>query len=158
MLKKLATAVAVAAALALAACGTINNGAKAAGVDVTFANVYESAVKFQDKAYVTIRLYEATLDAAIFACDTSVNPDATKTPKEVCQTAAATADKLSPAVESAAHAIGTYVYVDGKVTELMASGKPVPAELLAAASEAFYKAQTEWNDVAGPIESYIGKK
>ena len=157
MFKKLAIAAAAGLTLALAGCSAISGGAQKAGVEVEFVNPYAGVSGFADSAYVTIRLYEATLDAAIFACDVEANPAAAKTPDEVCIKAADAAEKLSPAVEVAAHSIGTYVYLDAKVNELMADGKVVPAELLQAASEAFYKAKTEWGAIEEDVKQFNGK-
>lgn len=157
MFKKFAIAAAAGLTLALAGCSVISGGAQKAGVEVEFVNPYAGVSGFADSAYVTIRLYEATLDAAIYACDVEVNPDAAKTPDEVCIKASEAAEKLSPAVEAAAHSLGTYVYLDGKVSELMADGKIVPAELLQAASEAFYKAKTEWSDIEADVKAFTGK-
>lgn len=157
MFKKISFALAAVGLATIAACGTVNSTAEKVGLGVEFENVYEGVSGFTDSAYVTIRLYEATIDAAIYACDETVNPEAVKTPDEVCIKAAAAIEKISPAVEAAAHSIGTYVYLDGKVNELMADGKPVPAEVLQAASEAFYKAKTEWGDIEADVKAFVGK-
>jgi hypothetical protein len=157
MFKNIAIAATAGLTLALAGCSAVNSGAQKAGVDAEFVNVYEGVSGFTDNAYVTIRLYEATLDAAIFACDVEANPVAVKTPDEVCVKASEAAEKLSPAVEVASRSIGTYLYLDGKVNELMADGKVVPQELLQAASEAFYKAKTEWGDIEADVKAYTGQ-
>ena len=133
----------------LTACDTVK---ETTGVE--FVNPYQNVTGFTDKAYVTIRLYEATLDSAIFACDTTVNPQAAVTPDVVCQKAAEAAAQVSPAVAGVANILGTYVYMDAKVNELMAAGKPVPRDILQAASEAFYKAKTEWADVETQIVAF----
>lgn len=157
MFKKLSMGIAGIALLAgVTACGTINDGADKIGLNVDFTNVYEHADSFTENSYVTIRLYEATLDAAIFACDVDVNPVAVETPIEVCEKAADAAQKLSPAVQAASRSIGTYVYLDNKVDQIREDGEVVPDEILQAASEAFFKARGEWAAIEGDIRAYIG--
>lgn len=141
----------------VAACGTINEGAEKIGLGVNFENVYEGADSFSSNAFVTIRLYEATLDAANFACDPTVNEAAIETPIEVCEAAADAADRISPAVEVAAHSIGVYIYLDSKVDQIRADGEVVPDEILLAASEAFFKARTEWSVIEEDIQAFIAQ-
>lgn len=157
MFKKFAIAAIAGLAMIVTGCSAISDGAQKAGVDVTFVDPYAGVSGFADNAYVTIRVYEASIDSAIYACDVEVNPDAAKTPDEICVKAAEAAEKLSPAVEAASHSLGTYVYLDGKVNEIMATGQPVPAEILQAASEAFYKAKTEWGDIEADVKAFNGK-
>ncbi len=155
MFKTLAIAAAALAVLSVSGCGSLNSAAERVGIETEFVNVYEHADTFTERSYVTIRLYEATLDSALYACDPTVNPDASKTPDEVCFAAADAAEKISPAVQAVSRTIGTYAYLDGKVEQIRADGEIVPAEILQAASEAFYKAQTEWADVEADIQAYI---
>lgn len=147
----------IGASLMLAGCAGVNETAKKVGVETEFVNVYEGANGFAENAYVTIRLYEATIDAAIYACDVTVNPAAVNTPDVVCIEASKAADKTTPAVKAATRSIGTYLYLDGKVNEILADGKVVPDEVLDAASQAFFKARTEWLDVEQEINVYLGK-
>lgn len=157
MFKKVAISLAAVATLGLAGCGTINDGAASIGLNVEFENVYESTDSFVERAYVTGRLYEATLDQAIFACDPEVNPDAANTPIEVCEKAAEAAEMISPAIQAASRSIGVYIYLDNKVDAIRADGEIVPDEILEAAAEAFFKARTEWAAIEGDIEAYIGQ-
>ena len=75
MKKSLIAGLAAVAFATVSACSGLSGfSEKHAGVE--FADVYAQAETFETKAYVTIRLYEATVDAAIFACDEEVNPEA----------------------------------------------------------------------------------
>lgn len=154
-MKRTLLGIAMAATMLVASCGTINNAAESLGIETEFTNVYEHADTFTERAYVTTRLYEASLDSAIFACDVTVNPDAVATPDAVCIEAANAAEKISPAVQAATRSIGTYVYLDRKVDAIRADGEIVPDEILLAASEAFFKARTEWAAVEEDIQAYI---
>lgn len=155
-MKKIAFAIAAAAALGLGGLAACQQVQETTGIE--FVNPYEGVTGFQNSAFVTIRLYEATLDSAIFACDVAVNPDAGKTPDAVCEKAAQAAEALSPRVEATSRLLGTYSYLDAKVNAILADGEVVPPEVLGAAAEAFYKAQTEWADIEGDINAFLGKK
>ncbi|MCR9222955.1 MAG: hypothetical protein NXH70_02700 [Hyphomonas sp.] len=141
----------------VAACGTINDGAEKIGLGVNFENVYQGADSFSSNAFVTVRLYEATLDSAIFACDPTVNEAAAETPLEVCEKAADAAERISPAVQAASRSIGVYIYLDNKVDAIRADGEVVPDEVLQAAGEAFFKARTEWMAIETDIQAYIAQ-
>jgi hypothetical protein len=153
MMKNLTMMLLGALAVGLAACSGVS---KASEDNLGFAipDVYASADSFAERAYVTTRLYEATLDAAIFACDVTVNPKATETPDVICAKAAQAAEKLSPVVQAADHSMGVYLYLDSKVNDMLADGKVVPDEVLVAAAEAFYKARGEWAAIEKDIEQF----
>ena len=157
MFKKLAISLTAVSALGLAGCGTINDGADGIGLNVEFTDVYAETGSFEERAFATVRLYEATLDQAIAACDTETNPDAANTPIEVCEAAADAAEKISPAVQVASRSIGVYIYLDNKVDQIRADGEVVPDEILTAAADAFFKARAEWAAIEQDIQVYVGQ-
>ena len=152
-MKNMIAAAMMALAIGVTACSGLNNATEK-HLGITMVDPYENTSGFVEKAYVTTRLYEATLDAAIFACDVEVNPKAVETPDEVCASVAKAVTKLSPNVEKASRAIGTYVYLNGKVDQAAAAGQPVPDAILSAAAKASYEARSAWDDVEYEIQDF----
>ena len=57
----------------------------------------------------------------------------------------------------ASRSLGNYVYLDNKVSEILADGKVVPDEVLAQAGEAFFKARADWAAIEPDVRAYIGE-